>query len=391
MSKTLEPVTRVGQVAFELDRFELVGGDRCELEGRWFGVRGRRFMRPSLTVMADGQANRLLADLEHKPWPTEDGQPWVAAFPWTLDGAELLESELTVSPDITVVLPAPGSRRTSRKTQVARPRDAPAQRPTDHEPGRYQRRQDGSDQELLPRLTRQLAAAQEAQRRLERELERAEAEKGQAASRIDELLGERNQAARDREAARGVGDRLEGELEALQRERDRLTVELAALGHEGNALARERDAARQARDDAVQASQEAAVARDAGAAERGTALVARARAEAERDAALAAQAQAESERDTALSVRDHALSERHAALAARDAAVRERDALSATNQRLQSELADHIASHGAALVMRRAAMEPPTFRTYAGLVPRGIAVIVLLAVVVVVLIILGVV
>ena len=54
MSQASKPVARAGRVAFELDRFELTDGQRCELEGRWFGVRGRRFMRPALTVVVDG-------------------------------------------------------------------------------------------------------------------------------------------------------------------------------------------------------------------------------------------------------------------------------------------------------------------------------------------------
>ena len=38
------------QTGFELDRFQWAGEDRLEVEGRWFGVRGRRFVRPVLTV-----------------------------------------------------------------------------------------------------------------------------------------------------------------------------------------------------------------------------------------------------------------------------------------------------------------------------------------------------
>ena len=59
-------------VAFELDRIEMAGEDRLEVNGRWFGVRGRRFIRPSLTLVADEEHRRLLADLDHKPWAADD-------------------------------------------------------------------------------------------------------------------------------------------------------------------------------------------------------------------------------------------------------------------------------------------------------------------------------
>ena len=85
MSQASKPVVRVGRVAFELERFELATGERCELEGRWFGVRGRRFMRPALTVVVDGQPTRLLADLADKPWAAEDGELWNAAFPFAVE------------------------------------------------------------------------------------------------------------------------------------------------------------------------------------------------------------------------------------------------------------------------------------------------------------------
>src|ERR1700761_1211770 len=105
MAKAL--VSEVGRVGFELDRFELVGGEACEVQGRWFGVRGRRFMRPALTVVVDGQPTRLLADLAHKPWAAEDGEPWQAGVPYDQQDGEWVEGELNVAPDITATLPPP--------------------------------------------------------------------------------------------------------------------------------------------------------------------------------------------------------------------------------------------------------------------------------------------
>ena len=78
-------VLQAGRIAFEVSRLEIVG-ERCQVEGQWFGVRGRRFMRPALTVVVDGKPIRLLADLADKPWAPEDGGPWKAMFPYTIEG-----------------------------------------------------------------------------------------------------------------------------------------------------------------------------------------------------------------------------------------------------------------------------------------------------------------
>jgi hypothetical protein len=74
--------TATAQIYFELDRFELSGDEQsAELTGRWFGVRGRRFVRPTLILAAGDDRHRLLADMAHKPWAAEEGADWVAAFP----------------------------------------------------------------------------------------------------------------------------------------------------------------------------------------------------------------------------------------------------------------------------------------------------------------------
>jgi hypothetical protein len=73
-------------------------------------VRGRRFVRPTLTLNHRGAEVRALADLEHKPWAAEDGEVWMAAFSVDegLDGAR--EIELSVAPDIAVELRRKGRR-----------------------------------------------------------------------------------------------------------------------------------------------------------------------------------------------------------------------------------------------------------------------------------------
>jgi hypothetical protein len=116
MAEVLEPATTgTNGVGFELDRFEMADGDRFEVNGRWFGIRGRRFIRPSLTLVADEEQRRLLADLEHKPWAAEDGQPWEASFPCEADDGDWVEAELNVAPDITITLQLPGASRSGRR------------------------------------------------------------------------------------------------------------------------------------------------------------------------------------------------------------------------------------------------------------------------------------
>jgi hypothetical protein len=115
--------TDLDAVSFELERFELADDERIEISGRWFGVRGRRFVRPSLTVSADGATRRALAVLEHKPWDPSDGVTWKAAFPWNADPDEIVDAELAVAPDIAVSLPAltSGRARNGRRAAGAPP------------------------------------------------------------------------------------------------------------------------------------------------------------------------------------------------------------------------------------------------------------------------------
>src|SRR5579884_759360 len=123
--------TEANRIVFELDQFKLGDDKRLEVRGRWFGVRGRRFVRPTLMLQAGGEQHRALADLEHKPWQAEDGEPWEASFPWAVDGAEVRGAELAVAPDIAIPLPAPNGRRRSptrlpvRGAERRRTREAP--------------------------------------------------------------------------------------------------------------------------------------------------------------------------------------------------------------------------------------------------------------------------
>src|SRR5207249_10364146 len=57
---TLAAGPAANEAAFELDRIEWTDGERIEVEGRWLGVRGRRFVRPTLTLRGPGGERRML-------------------------------------------------------------------------------------------------------------------------------------------------------------------------------------------------------------------------------------------------------------------------------------------------------------------------------------------
>src|SRR3954469_22828099 len=55
MSSTATPADPLAQLSFELERFRWEGEERLEVSGRWFAVRGRRFVRPTLTLRGGGR------------------------------------------------------------------------------------------------------------------------------------------------------------------------------------------------------------------------------------------------------------------------------------------------------------------------------------------------
>src|SRR2546423_574269 len=121
MAQAVEPhVARTPSASFEIERLELSDEARLEVAGRWFGVRGRRFVRPAVTLRVDGESCRLLADIEHKPWAAEDGELWQAASPGAFARAGVGDREPPVAPDITIPLRFSG---TGPGRPPARPRD----------------------------------------------------------------------------------------------------------------------------------------------------------------------------------------------------------------------------------------------------------------------------
>jgi hypothetical protein len=286
MARERAPVTEVvsGEVVFEVDRFGWTGEDRLEVTGRWYGLRGHRFVRPVLTAEADDGPRRMLALLEHKPWAADDGEPWIAAFPWEGEPVAVTSVELAVAPSLAVDLPAPkapGQRRRSADSAPRPARRGPAAAPArEPEP---EPEPSGADE--VAALRAELEGERRTVRRLAAELDAAHARLAAAA-----------------------------EQSGPDRQRDEREV----------AIRRERDAAIAERDDA---RARAAVDRDAVADERDAAVRARAAAQQERDEALDQRAAAQFEIRAALAERDAAVAERDRATDAQRAAVRDLEAL----------------------------------------------------------------
>ena len=222
-------------VTFEVERFEWVDGDRLEVTGRWYGLRGHRFVRPVLVVQAaHDEQRRLLAILDHKPWAAEDGDEWIAAFPWEGEPLELTAAELAVAPSLAVDLPMPrvpgqggaappgseGPLHARRGPAEPKPEPAePTPEPAEPAPARRGRAKaakpapppaspapaESVTPEEVAALRAQLASEQASVRRLATQLE--EAHQGLAAARAtaddhDALVSERDAAIAARDEAR---------------------------------------------------------------------------------------------------------------------------------------------------------------------------------------------
>jgi hypothetical protein len=85
MAEATEVRATPRSVSLDVERVELTDEGSLVIDGRWYGVRGQRFVRPALMLSTGGERRRLLADVEHKPWSAEEGERWLAAFPWGFD------------------------------------------------------------------------------------------------------------------------------------------------------------------------------------------------------------------------------------------------------------------------------------------------------------------
>jgi hypothetical protein len=282
-------------VAFELDRFEVTDDGRLEVAGRWFGVRGLRFVRPSLLLQTDRGERSLLALLDHKPWAPEEGDEWIAAFPW--DGGQIdpAQAELAVAP--SVVVPLAGRRETASRNGGGR-----------------------------PALREKLDAEERHARRLESEVGWMREERDDLVARADRAREERDRAIADRDAARRERDRIEAELDAAVAERDELRAARSATSAEAESAVRQREAA-------LRRAERAEAEYDEAKRERDAAVAHARRAAADRDGAVRDREVAFHERDQAARERDSAFRGRSAALSERDAARNRHENLSAATVR----------------------------------------------------------
>ena len=232
---TPAPDAPAGAAAFELERFEWVAPGRIEVVGRWSAIRGRRFVRPTLTLRGDGATHRLLALLEHKPWAPVEGDAWIAAFPWEGEPLAFESADLAVATGIELELPPPGASPSEDRLFRAVPRGPVDQLPLPPE----------------ERAGRERAHALELMK--ERDALRAERDEAVGALRVTAL--ELDAAATERDAAIAERDAVIAERDTVVAERD------AALAERDHALA-ERASAREERDDAEADRDRAEIERD---------------------------------------------------------------------------------------------------------------------------------
>lgn len=374
-------------ISFELERFERVDG-RLELRGRWYGVRGLRFMRPTLTLaFDDGSTARALADLEHKPWAPFDGEPWQAAFASPAqDGA--LDAELAVSPGIAIPLPAPGDGLPDADPiAVLPPATAEPRKKSTSAPARRKRAAVADELAVLRdetqrlrqepiRLRAELDRSEQLRKDVEEELERLKLDADGAVARRDAAVDRFEDANADRdEAIRTRDEAVRAQNQLAQARKDAL---------------RERDAAIRARDDALH--------------ERDRTVARLRESMTERDATVGARDEAAGELEKVAGERDQAIAARDAAVAERDAAVAQRKQLGAERDRLRREL-EKVSSdqhrlrlpHTRALITGRAAppVRPSTLAPVFSqdndqLIKRAVAIALLCVAGLVVLIMLGV-
>jgi hypothetical protein len=275
----VEPVA--GEAVFELERFEWTTGERIEVEGRWLGVRGRRFVRPTLTLRIGGGERRALALLDHKPWDPGD-ERWLAAFTLDESAAAFEEAELAVAPGLEVVLPAP--RTTPAPKQQGEPRK------------RYAARAPVAAPETTPVDERAERVLLEAElEEVRRGLERALSERDAALSAREALLGERErdaEVAEELDRVRAEHDRVVAAHDALVAAHEALKTEHAEAVRARDEALRELDRTGRARDEAIALRDDAIAAREAAAEDRTLAAGQRDAALAERDAAKHAAAMA---------------------------------------------------------------------------------------------------
>jgi hypothetical protein len=324
MAGTVQPPRARAGVTFALESMKVEDG-QLVITGHWGGVRGMRFVRP--TLVAGGR--EVLATLDHKPW-APDSDPWTAAFPWDEGEADAGGLALSVAPSVTVPLaedvPAPSKKKQPSGGAAAL-----------HDEVRRLRLERDALREQLDEAIRDRDAALRTRRRME--------------SQRDEAFAERNAAERER-------DRTAAERDQAVARRDAAIRDHRAATDAHRAMQEQRDAALAERRQAVER-------RDAAVGEQSAAIGAHHELQAQRDEALAALRTAEAERDAAGAERDAAARQRDEMTRQRDEVRAQRDdallAQRALQRRIDEELADRDRArrHEERRAERAAPPEPP--------------------------------
>jgi hypothetical protein len=295
---TARSSAKPGAAVFELERFEWASPERLELEGRWFDLRARRFIRPTLVLEDEHGRHRLLALLEHKPWDASNGETWIAAFAWDGEPSAYKSAELAVAPGIDLSLPAP-----KEAAEAGKPRRRRAQRIVSRDADR-----EAAALAVLPEPAEGTPAPREA----------TASEQAVVQSWASELLEAQDRAV------------------AAEARADQEAARAAELASQHDALVADRDAAVVERDGAV-------AERDAAVAERDAAIAERRKLERARDAAIAEHSRLKVESGGASAENNKLEAERDRAVAERDRAVADRDRAMAERQRIAT--VPHITPH----------------------------------------------
>jgi hypothetical protein len=314
----------------EIERFEWTAPDRIEIAGTWSGLRGHRFIRPTLALKGgEDEPKRLLALLEHKPWPADDGADWIAAFPWEGPIVKFGSAELSLGTGFDLTLPPPrmrpGKPRRFRQRVAARDaaRDIAPDAPRADGPGVVTEPAPKAPKPKPANPKPKPAKAPPAPN-LAPDLERVRGERDDALERARVLRGEL-------EAERHSRERAVADARAL--ERDAATRMLAEGGELRASVERQREMAFAARDEAIQVREAAIEAHQKAEAERAEAVRARKLADRERDKALAERDRATKDRDRAIETREQALRERDRSRDERDLSLQERDMVVSLQER----------------------------------------------------------
>jgi len=381
--------TETGAAVLEIERFEWVAPDRIEIVGYWSGLRGRRFMRPTLVLKGETEPRRLLALLDHKPWNADDGEEWIAAFAWNGEPTKFESADLNVGSGLDVALPPPrmrpGKPRRFRHRAVSRdatrdaadeptlaagivsdppPEATPAAKSTT-KPAKPKPSAAGSKAPAIAKATprgKKAPAAKPAEATTpdpeptvpiapvetepaHEDIDKLRSELDSAHGDVERLRGERDTMRRERDAALEKVREVRGELEAERQARENAVADARAAERESAtrmlaegaelraAVERQREIAYLERDDAKTERDRAAAARDRACAERDDAIHQRKLADRDRKEAIAERDSAIKNRDRAESDRARAFAERDEAFGERDHATQERDEIVSVHER----------------------------------------------------------